>query len=225
MHQYPETEAVDVVIIGTGCGGAPVLARLSQAGLSAIALEAGRAWSPRTEYAQDEVEQSALYWLDERLSAGKDPVVFGKNNSGCGVGGSTLHFGAFAPRPDPRDLSIHSEFGVGHDWPISYGELLPYLEQAERFLGVSGPNSYPWDPSRSYALPALPFNGPAQLMERGCQQVGVRTSAAPLLTLSEPFERAGYTKRPACVQCGFCHQGCFKRLQSVDGCGLICRWP
>ena len=198
-----------MVVIGTGSGGAPVLARLASAGLSVIALEAGREWNPDAEYAQDEVAQRELYWLDERLSAGKDPVAFGKNNSGCGVGGSTLHYGAFAPRPDPRDFSIRSDFSVGHDWPINFADLNPYFEEAERFLGVCGPASYPWDATRKYILPPLPFNGPAELMQRGCRQVGIRTAAAPVLTLSESYSQAGYKQRPACAKCGFCHQGCF----------------
>ena len=208
MRQFAKDEIVDVVVIGTGAGGAPVLARLAQSGLSVVALEAGRWWSPETEYAQDEVAQAPLYWLDERLSGGKDPTAFGKNNSGCGVGGSTLHYGAFAPRPDPRDLMIRSESGKGQDWPITYAELLPYLKEVEKFLGVSGPTDYPWDREREYPLPPLGLNGPAQLMQKGCDAVGLRTSQAPLLTLSRPYAQPGYATRPACVNCGFCHQGC-----------------
>lgn len=207
MRRYETSETVDAVIIGTGAGGAPVLASLAQAGLSVVAFEAGR-WGSPAEYAQDEVAQASLYWLDERLSDGADPTAFGKNNSGCGVGGSTLHYGAYAPRPDPRDMALRSESGVGQDWPIQYGELLPYLEEAERFLGVSGPDSYPWDATRKYPLPPLGLNGPAELMQRGCRQLGIRTAAAPLLTTSRPYAQAGYDQRPACVDCGFCHQGC-----------------
>lgn len=207
MRRYQTSETVDAVVIGTGAGGAPVIARLAKAGLSVVALEAGRWWSP-TEYAQDEVAQASLYWLDERLSAGSDPTAFGKNNSGCGVGGSTLHYGAFAPRPDPRDLSIRSEFGEGEDWPVKYEELLPYLEEAERFLGVSGPEQYPWDSARKYPLPPLGLNGPAELMQRGCRKIGVRTAAAPLLTTSRAYAQGGYDERPGCINCGFCHQGC-----------------
>ena len=214
MRKYSTDDTVDVVVIGTGCGGAPVLARLAQAGLSVVGLEAGRWWAPGTEYAQDEVAANPLYWLDERLSSGNDPVAFGKNNSGCGVGGSTLHFGAFAPRADPRDLEIHSDFGVGCDWPMKSHELLPYFQEAEKFLGVSGPNPYPWDRDRRYALPPLPLNGPAQLMERGCKTVGMQTSPAPLLTLSQPYSQPGYDPRTLCAECGFCHQGCFNGSKS-----------
>ncbi len=67
---YATSEIIDAVIIGTGAGGAPVLARLAAAGLSTVALEAGRQWNPAEEYATDEMAQRELYWLDERLSGG-----------------------------------------------------------------------------------------------------------------------------------------------------------
>jgi len=214
MRRYSTLDVVDAVIVGTGAGGAPVLARLASAGRSVVALEAGRWWSPTTEYAQDEVAGSSLYWLDERLSTGEDPTAFGKNNSGCGVGGSTLHYGAYAPRADKRDFSLRTEFSVGEDWPIKFVELLPYLKEAESFLGVSGPELYPWDADRKYSLPPLGLNGPAQLMERGCRELKIQTAAAPVLTLSRPYSQPGYGERPACVNCGFCHQGCFNSSKS-----------
>ena len=57
--------------------------------------------TPATDFATDEIEQGKLYWLAERLSAGAMPVAFGANNSGTGVGGSMLHWGAYVPRVDP----------------------------------------------------------------------------------------------------------------------------
>ena len=132
MKTYGLEEIVDVVVIGTGAGGAPVLAELARAGRSVIALEAGRWWKdPTTDFATDEVAAAKLYWLDERLSGGETPTAFGANNSGTGVGGSTLHWGAFVPRADPRDLKLRSEFGCGQDWPLEYADLKPFYEEVE----------------------------------------------------------------------------------------------
>lgn len=206
---YSVNDEVDVVVIGTGAGGAPVLAKLAAAGLSAVALEAGPWWSnPSTDFATDEVDAAKLYWLRERLSAGETPTAFGSNNSGTGVGGSTLHWGAFVPRADPRDLRIQSEFGVGEDWPLIYSDLKPYYEEVERFLGVSGPKSYPWDAERSYPLGPIPLNAPAEAMQKGCERIGVRTSAAPVAALSQDYSQPEYGHRNACVNRGYCHQGC-----------------
>ncbi len=207
MQRFQQDEVVDAVVIGTGAGGAPILARLAQAGRKVVALEAGGFQNP-ANYASDEIAQSDLYWLDERISGGADPVAFGKNNSGIGVGGSTLHYGAYVPRPDPRDFELATEFGVSRDWPVGYRELVPYYEEVERFIGVSGPESYPWDPSRHYPLPAVALNAPAELMQEGCRQLGIRTAPAPLAALSRDYSMPEYGERHACVNRGFCHQGC-----------------
>lgn len=203
------SDEYDAVVIGTGAGGAPLLARLAGAGLRVVALEAGREHPPRA-MPTDELAQSELYWNDERLSAGSDPVAFGRNNSGCGVGGSTLHFTAFTPRPQPDDFTLEREFGVGDDWPFGYEELEGYFDELEAFLGVSGPTPYPWGPPRAapYPHPPLPLNAAARLMQRGCRELGVPTSPAPNAALSRPQRQEGYGTRPACTNRGFCEAGC-----------------
>ena len=66
-----------MVVIGTGAGAAPVMAELGEAGLSVVALEAGRWWDPGAEYAADEIRMNELYWLGERISGGENPTAFG----------------------------------------------------------------------------------------------------------------------------------------------------
>jgi len=210
MQFYSTSEMVDAVVIGTGAGGAPLMARLAAAGLSVVALEAGKHWSPARDFATDERAQAELFWNDERLSAGGDPLPFGNNNSGKGVGGSTLHYTAYVPRPQPDDLRLHTEFGVGADWPLEYGDLEPYYDELERFLGVSGPAAYPWGPPRrtGYPLAPLPLNGAAQLMERACAALGIRTSPAANAALSARYYQDGVGWRAACTNRGFCQAGC-----------------
>lgn len=210
MKQFSAADIVDAVVIGTGAGGAPLLSRLAKAGLSVVALEAGKHWNPAKDFSTDELDQSKLFWTDERLSAGKDPVHFGNNNSGTGVGGSTLHFTAYVPRPQPDDFQLYSEFGRGVNWPIGYKDLEPYFDELERFLGVSGPAKYPWGmPRRSpYLLGPLPLNGAAQLMKRGCDALNIRTSPAANAALSAPYYQQGIGWRAACTNRGFCQAGC-----------------
>jgi choline dehydrogenase-like flavoprotein len=208
MKTYSSSETVDAVVIGTGAGGAPLLARLAAAGLKLIALEAGSHWNPATDFPTDERAQSKLFWNDERLSAGSDPTGFGRNNSGIGVGGSTLHFTAYTPRAQPDDLRLHSDFGVGVDWPLEFGNLEPYYAQLERFLGVSGPSPYPWGPVHGYSLAPLPLNGAAQLMAKGCAKLGIKTSPAANAALSGSYYTAGVGWRAACTNRGFCQAGC-----------------
>jgi choline dehydrogenase-like flavoprotein len=207
MQRHALGDAVDAVVIGTGAGGAPLLARLAAAGLRVVALEAGRNHTPE-DFTADEVAASDIYWLGERLSGGGTPEAFGANNSGTGVGGSTLHWGAFVPRPTDADLRLRAQSGAGEDWPFGVDALLPYLQEVEHFIGVSGPAQYPWEPGRHYPLPPPPLNAPAQLMQAGCAALGVRHCAAPAAVVSRPYAQPGIADRPACINCGYCHQGC-----------------
>ena len=131
MRRHGDDETVDTVVIGTGAGGGPLLARLASRGLRVVALEAGRNWEP-AGFVHDETVAD-IYWSGERLSGGADPEAFGANNSGRGLGGSLLHWGAFVPRADPRDLRLGTELGGASarplDWPLDPAELTPIYEE------------------------------------------------------------------------------------------------
>lgn len=210
MRTYRPRDIVDAVVIGTGAGGAPLLARLARAGLQVVALEAGKFWSPAHDFATAERAQRKLFWNDERLSAGNDALPFGSNNSGIGVGGTTLHYTAYTPRAQPDEFRLYSEFGVGVNWALTYDDLEPYYDEVEWFLGVSGPSPYPWGPprKRGYPLKPLPLNAPAQLMQRGCAALGIRTAPAANAALSGTYFQQGVGWRPACNNRGFCQAGC-----------------
>jgi choline dehydrogenase-like flavoprotein len=182
---------------------------LAQAGLKVVALEAGKSFDFR-EFPTDERAQAELFWTDERLSAGENALAFGNNNSGCGVGGSTLHFTAYTPRPRDDDFRLFSDFGVGRDWCLSYEDLEPYFDELEWFLGVSGDSNYPWGKRRktNYPLPPLPLNGAARLMKAACERLNIRTAPAPNAALSQDYFQEKIGWRRACTNRGFCQAGC-----------------
>lgn len=207
---FSSREVVDAVVIGTGAGGAPLLARLAKAGLNVVALEAGKFWDPATEFATDERAQRELFWNDERLSAGEDALPFGNNNSGIGVGGTTLHFTAYTPRAQPDEFHLYRDFGVSMDWALTYADLEPYYDEVEWFLGVSGPTPYPWGPprKRGYPLQPLPLNAAAHIMQRGCAALGIRTAPAANAALSSAYYQKGVGWRHVCTNRGYCQAGC-----------------
>jgi choline dehydrogenase-like flavoprotein len=204
MKEYPEDEAVDFAIVGTGCGGGVLAARLAEAGYSVVAFDAGAFYRPLEDFASDEREQEKLYWLDERISAGKDPLEFGSNNSGKAVGGSTVHFQMVALRFRPEWFKSRSKLGYGHDWPVEWREMWKYYAQAEEAMKIAGPIRYPWGPKRGrYPYREHELSASALVLARGAEAMGVKWSPTPVATLSAPRGEAH-----PCVYRGFCKVGC-----------------
>jgi choline dehydrogenase-like flavoprotein len=204
MKHYREDEEVDFVIVGTGAGGATLAAKLAESGFSVVALDAGAFWRPLADFASDETEQSKLYWLGDRISGGDDPVEFGSNNSGCAVGGSTVHFQMVTLRWRPEWFASQTKLGYGRDWPIDWREMWRYYDEAEDALKISGPVHYPWGPPRR----RCPYrehevNAAGLVLAKGADALGVKWAATPLATLSAPRGKA-----PPCVYRGFCKSGC-----------------
>ena len=76
-------------------------------------------------------------------------MPLGSNNSGRVVGGSMVHCAGYTPRFHPSDFETLTQDGVGADWPLSYGDLLPYYRAIED--GAAGRRgTLPWgDPHGS----------------------------------------------------------------------------
>lgn len=198
-------DMVDVVIVGAGAAGGVLAAELAEAGMSVVVLEAGPFWDPQHDWSSDELATQNQGWRETRITAGENPLKLAKNNSGRGVGGGTVHFNGVALRFRESDFRTRSKDGVAVDWPIAYDDLEPYYTKIERETAVSGPRDWPWPPARPpYPYPERnPLSGPAMLFRKGCEALGVQSVPAPLFILSAPFEG-----RPACINRGFCVQGC-----------------
>jgi len=204
MRQYREDESVDFVIVGTGAGGATLAAKLAEGGFSVVAMDAGAFYRPLADFASDETAQNKLYWLQERISGGDDPVEFGSNNSGRAVGGSTVHFQMVVLRWRPEWFATRSKLGYGRDWPIDWREMWHYYDEAEEALKVSGPMTYPWGPPRGrYPYREHEVNAAGLVLAKGAEALGVAWAPTPLATLSAPRGKA-----PPCVYRGFCKSGC-----------------
>ena len=204
MRSYADDDPVDFAVVGTGAGGGTLTYKLAQAGFRVVAFDAGPFWRPLEDFASDEKAQQKLYWKSERITGGADPIQLGANNSGRGVGGSTVHFTMITPRFRPEWFKCRSALGYGVDWPITWDEIEPYYEEVEDMLQIAGPLSYPWGRRRRrYPRRAHDLNAAAMVLARGCDRMGIPWSPAPVATLSSP-------RGPAhpCVYRGFCVIGC-----------------
>jgi len=145
----------DVVIVGAGVAGAIVAKELSQQGKRVLILEAGKTndltlsgfqsyldtfysaveKNPNSPYPENPNAQSPMdnngYFVE------KGPMPLGGSYTRV-IGGTTMHWEAKTPRMLPDDFVLHSKYGQGLDWPISYDELMPYYRTAEYEIGVSG---------------------------------------------------------------------------------------
>ena len=114
----------DVVVIGSGFGGAVAACRLAHAGRSVLVLERGRRWTPETFPRQPEdpwvwdQDSPATQngWLDLRFM---DDMWVAQ---GAGVGGGSLIYANISIDAKP------SAFDAGWPSEISYTELKPYYE-------------------------------------------------------------------------------------------------
>jgi len=124
----------DVIVIGSGAGGAATAFRLAQSGKRVLLLEKGRSL-PRdgsTLDAQTVLRHGAFLsteaWID---GDGRTTVPEEHFN----VGGKTKWYGAALLRFAPHEFEPDAAHGCP-GWPIGYADLAPYYDEAERLLGV-----------------------------------------------------------------------------------------
>jgi choline dehydrogenase-like flavoprotein len=204
MRHYAESDEVDFAIVGTGAGGGTLACKLAEAGFSVVAFDAGPYWRPLEDFASDEEEQTKLYWTDERIVDGDNPLQLGSNNSGQSVGGSTVHFAMVSLRFRPEWFRARTLLGYGADWPLDWREMWGYYREVEQALKISGPVTYPWGPKRPrYPYRPHELNAAAKVLAIGAEALGVKWAPTPLATVSAPRGES-----PPCVYRGFCVVGC-----------------
>jgi len=149
-------EECDVVVVGSGAGGAVTAAILAEAGLDVIVLEAGGAHD-RESYPADPLEAIATLYRDGGLTIAEGrpaiPVPVGRT-----VGGTTVvNSGTCFRAPDPVLADWRERFGI--EWAT---RLDPEFAAAEDFLSVT-----PVDPERMGRNGQLAMEGAASLGASG----------------------------------------------------------
>lgn len=130
-------EQCDVVIVGSGAGGATAAATLAEAGVDVIVLEAGGHYT-RDNYPSDPMEAVTTLYREAGLTVaeGRPPVPV---PVGRAIGGTTvINSGTCFRAPEPVLGNWRDEFGIG--WAT---DLDGEFSEAEDFLRVT-----PLDPER-----------------------------------------------------------------------------
>ena len=161
---------------------------------------------------RNNANQMAL--VKRRYNQYGDPVV------GHGVGGAATHFGAQMMRMSPWAYQAYSNlmsrYGSAavadmlppnsdlEDWPLTYNDYVPYYEQWEQAIGLSGTNQDPYTPGITYPLPPHPSSAVGTLFQNATESMGYNPFPWPNAIVSAPYMNQYGVTRNVCVYCGFC---------------------
>jgi choline dehydrogenase-like flavoprotein len=189
----------DVVVVGTGMGGGTLAWALRDSGASILMLERGdflprerENWSPHAVFIENRYK-AAETWRDAHNGWFAPGVHYF-------VGGNTKVYGAALPRLRADDFAeIQHAGGVSPAWPITYDDLAPYYDRAERLYWVHGEmGADPTDPPRSGPFPFPPMPPDPYMAELAERFRAQGLNPAPL-PIGLDFRLGG-----RCIRCGTC---------------------
>ncbi len=214
----------DLIVVGSGAGGAPVAYTAALAGRSVIVLERGP-WRREPDFAKDEIVCCRRRTFLPDLREAPHVVAFDDGSAwpthetgwdfwnGTLVGGASNLMSGYFHRLGPVDFRLRSEFGPIEgaevvDWPISYDDLEPWYAHVEGVVGVSGRVvEHPHSDRRStpdFPFPPLAEHPAAGWIDEAAAKIGDHTFPTPRAILSVPKGA-----RRACEYSGFCgNYGC-----------------
>ena len=187
----------DVVVIGSGFGGATMAYALSRAGLKVVLVERGgwvhrdeTDWSGRAIMLEGRYRSESPWHVRQRAGEGEGEGEETYPNEV--VGGNSIFFGGAALRLRETDFAR---------WPIRYTDLEPHYAAAERLLEVHGrAGEDPTEPPRSSAFPHEPpsLTAPAQRIFEAARASGYHPFHIPSAL------NYGGGRLPTCVRCFTC---------------------
>lgn len=182
----------DVIVIGTGMGGGTLGYELARQGRRVLFLEKGRssilsAPAIQGAYPEETFDLAELSDAehDERLAmAGRNIHWFSDTTPGArpkmfrpligsGTGGSSALYGMVTERFFREDFTPRGNFAdvgdstVPECWPVTYDEMVPWYQQAERLYRVRGTADplRPCDDTESLLKPAPLTGANAEMAE------------------------------------------------------------
>jgi choline dehydrogenase-like flavoprotein len=168
----------DVVVVGTGAGGAVVARELAEAGHAVVLIEEGEYYT-RSDFSNRTLSSQGKLYRDmgSTITLGNTgiPLPIGMN-----VGGSTtINSGTCYRVPDRVLAKWRDDFGLTEITPDA---MAPYFERVEQVIGVG-------EARREH------LGGAARVIARGCERLGYK---------HKPLRR----NAPDCDGKGVCCFGC-----------------
>ena len=143
-------ERYDLIVIGSGPGGASLVHSLAPTGKRILLIERG-GYLPRSQANWDAQAKETWY--------GADGSSFHSGLHYC-VGGNSKVYGAALFRLRERDFGeLHHEGGVSPAWPLKYEAFEPWYTAAEQLFHVHGQRGEdPHEPPASAPYPFPPVS-------------------------------------------------------------------
>ncbi|MEU1490213.1 GMC family oxidoreductase [Streptomyces sp. NPDC005776] len=202
----------DVLIVGSGFGGAVSALRLSEKGYRVGVLEAGRRFTPGT-LPKNSWDLKNYLWAPalglfgiQRVHLLGSVMVL----AGAGVGGGSLNYANTLYVP-PAPFFEDGQWAHITDWQ---DELKPYYDQATRMLGVRlNPTMTPSDVHLKATAEAMGVGDTFHLAPVGVffgdgKDADGAARAKPGGTVADPYFGGAGPARKACTECGECMTGC-----------------
>ncbi len=169
-------ELFDVLIVGAGASGLASAWYLSDKGLNVAVFEQGEKLKSNSIVSLEEGgEIQKVKFLnpnpnirdsfaDYKIDTSDSPIDIANFN---GIGGSTILFSAHYPRFHPEDFKVFTLDRVAVDWPINYGDLIPFYELNDYHTGLSGLAGDPKYPDIKPFMPPVPLGPMGRKIAKG----------------------------------------------------------
>jgi len=178
MDQSP-----DIIIIGSGIGGATVAAGLAATGARILILEAGEHIRDRPQNRDQRAIFQQGFFRPKETWYEVGGEGFNPGNY-YNVGGNSKFYGAVLIRYRREDFSeIQHREGVSPAWPFAYEELEPWYTRAETLYQVRGAlGEDPTEPvhSAGYDFPPVPDEAPIDRVRQRLKAKGWHPFSLPL---------------------------------------------
>ena len=197
-------EHYDVIVIGSGPGGASLAHRLAPSGKRILMLERGdylprsrSNWDAKTVFV-DGAYQAKETWYDAKGKLIHPGLHFW-------VGGNSKVYGAALFRLRERDFGeLRHKDGVSPAWPLGYDAFEPYYTQAEALYHVHGERgedpTEPWS-SAPYAYPPVKHEPRIEALSGVLEDQGLHPFHLPLgIKLDQNPDGSATTYSP-CIRC------------------------
>jgi len=216
----------EVIVVGSGAGGAMAAYTLTKLGHKVLMLEAGRDYDPKTEtpmfkrkaeaplLAAGTVDKDFGFYdatVDGGWSVPNEPYTTGDGSEfkwwrARMLGGRTNHWGRYSLRFSVHDFKGKTRDGLGADWPFEYQDIAPWYDETEALVGICGTNTglddMPDSPEGVLQPPPKP-RVPELLVAAAAKKLGIPTAPMHRAVLTRPLD-----DRAACFYATPCGHGC-----------------